>query len=466
MRLLRGDELSGRGDAGLTEMPAEFAGEATVRALLDGLERHCSAYCLLGACNDLPAAVHSDIDFMVAQEDFHRLPKILAAAGGAAGFRLVQEIEHETTARCFVLAQSRPDKVLYLHPDAASDYRRNGRRWLRAEAILKRRRRHANGFWVASAADNFHYYLVKSIEKGRLEKPQATELSRLFAEDPERCGQILEQRFSRASAQRIAAACQTGDWESVFATVLGEELMARAPGYPLRDRAAELGRLIRRWRNPIGLWIAVLGPDGSGKSTVIEHLQAALAPGFRRTVRFHLRPRLLPGTRAAEAVPSTDPHGQQPRGVAASTLKLLYFWADYVLGYLWRVRPLLVRYTLVIFDRYYCDLLIDPRRFRSRGPRWLARAIAAMMPMPDLILILDAPAEVLQARKQEVTVEESARQAQAYREFAASSAVRGRAVVVDAAATVDEVVHACVEQALEVMAKRAARRLRMETSEP
>jgi thymidylate kinase len=446
-------------------MPAGYAGEATVRAFLEGLERHCSAYCLLGACDNLPAEVHSDIDFMVTPEDFVRMPQILAGVAGAAEFRLVQEIEHETTARCFALAQSRQDKVLYLHPDAASDYRRDGRRWLRAEAVLERRRRHARGFWVASAADNFHYYLVKSLEKGRLEQAQARELQRLFAEDPGGCAQILEQRFGRESALRIASACRSGEWQEIFAAVpaLGEELMARAPRYPLRDRAAELGRRIRRWKNPTGMWIAVLGPDGSGKSTVIEQLQAALAPGFRRTARFHLRPRLLPGSKAS-AIANTDPHGQKPRGVAASALKLVYFWADYVVGYWGRVRPLLVRYTLVVFDRYYCDLLIDPRRFRSRAPRWLARAIAALIPMPDLMLILDAPAEVLQARKQEVTAEESARQVEAYREFASSRAARGRAVLVDAARPVDEVVHACVEQALEVMAKRTARRLRMKPS--
>ncbi len=448
-------------------MPAGYAGETTVRAFLEGLERHCSAYCLLGACDNLPAEVHSDIDFMVTPEDFERMPQILAAVADGAGFRLVQEIEHEATGRCLVLAQAGPEKVLYLHPDSASDYRRDGRRWLRAEAVLARRRRHAKGFWVASAADNFHYYLVKSIEKGRLEEPQARELERLFAEDPAGCAQTLEKRFGRESAQRIATACKSGDWQSVFAALpaLGEELMARAPHYSLRDRIAELGRRIRRWRNPNGLWIAVLGPDGSGKSTVIERLHAALAPGFRGTARFHLRPRLLPGTRASE-IANTDPHGQKPRGVLASTTKLVYFWADYVLGYWGRVRPLLVRYTLVIFDRYYCDLLIDPRRFRSRAPHWLARAIAALIPMPHLMLVLDAPAEALQARKQEVTPEESARQVEAYRKFAASHAARGRAVLINAGAGVDEVVSACVEQALDAMAKRTARRLRMETSKP
>jgi thymidylate kinase len=447
----------------LSEAPAGYAGEATVRAFLDELERRCSAYCLLGACDDLPATVHSDIDFMVARADFEQLPSALKAAADATGFRLVQELKHETTARYFVLAQSRQGKILYLHPDAATDYRRSGRTWLRAEAVLKRRRRHANGFWIAAAADNFHYYLIKCIDKGRLEERQAGELSRLFAEDAQGCQEALALRFSRASAERITAACRTGDWGPVLesARALDEELLARTPADSIGTRIAEMGRRLGRWAKPTGLWVAVLGPDGSGKSTVLEQLQEALAPGFRRTARFHLRPRWLRGTSAAEAV-NTDPHGQAPRGVLASAAKLIFFWADYAIGSWVRVRPLLVRSTLVIFDRYYPDLLIDPRRFRDRGPRWLARLVGALIPMPDLMLILDAPAEVLQARKQEVSAEETARQVEAYREFAGSRAARGRAVLVNADRALDEVIHACAEEALARMAKRTAQRLGIE----
>jgi thymidylate kinase len=453
----------GRGEIRLNEVPAGYAGEATVRAFLDELERHCSAYCLLGACDDLHGAVHSDIDFMVARGDFERLPRALKAAADAMGFRLVQELKHETTARYFVLAHSQPGKILYLHPDAATDYRRSGRTWLRAEAVLARRRRHANGFWVAAAADNFDYYLIKCIDKGRLKERQARELSRLFAEDAQGCEEALALRFSPASAERIAAACTTGEWEPVVqrAQALDEELLARAPSDSMGTRIAEMGRRLGRWAKPTGLWVAVLGPDGSGKSTVIENMQAALAMGFRRTARFHLRPQWLRGASAGEAV-NTDPHGQAPRGVLASVAKLIFFWADFAIGYWVRVRPLLVRSTLVIFDRYYPDLLIDPRRFRYKGPRWLARLVGALIPMPDLMLILDAPAEVLQARKQEVSAEETARQVEAYREFAGSKAARGRAVLVNAAAPVDEVVHACAEEVLTRMAARTAQRLHVD----
>lgn len=44
----------------------------------------------------------------------------------------------------------------------------------------------------------------------------------------------------------------------------------------------------------------------------------------------------------------------------------------------------------------------------------LAQFIGTLMPRPGLWVLLDAPAEILQARKQEVPAEETARQRQAY----------------------------------------------------
>jgi thymidylate kinase len=216
-------------------------------------------------------------------------------------------------------------------------------------------------------------------------------------------------------------------------------------------------RGIRRWIQPAGLCVAILGPDGSGKSSVIEQYVRSMSPFFSATRKFHLRPYLF-GASAGGGTPNTDPHGQTPRGSLASMVKALYLWADYGLGYYLRLYPLLAGSALVIFDRYYYDLLIDTRRFRYGGPRWLVGLIARLIPRPDMVLILDAPAEVLQARKQEVPVQESARQVEAYRALAKSATIRGRAVLVDASRPLEEVVRQCVDGTLALLAERAAKR--------
>jgi len=96
------------------------------------------------------------------------------------------------------------------------------------------------------------------------------------------------------------------------------------------------------------------------------------APVFRRTGYFHLRPRVFAGGGTA-VLQVTAPHALPARGKLASLAKLGYFISDYVAGYVLRVWPLAIRSTLVLFDRYFHDLLVDPHRYRYGGSMLFAR---------------------------------------------------------------------------------------------
>jgi thymidylate kinase len=183
--------------------------------------------------------------------------------------------------------------------------------------------------------------------------------------------------------------------------------------------------------------IVFLGPDGCGKSSVIERLEGELSTHFSQVQVYHLRPR-WGGGGARQGAPVLDPHGLPPRSAFSSLAKLIYLTLDYATIYLWRLGASAARAsTLTIFDRYYHDLLVDPRRYRYGAPMWLARRFARLMPSPDLWILLDAPAEVIHKRKQEVPLHETARQCQAFRELIARLP---NAHVIDATAPLDQVV--------------------------
>ena len=162
-----------------------------------------------------------------------------------------------------------------------------------------------------------------------------------------------------------------------------------------------------------GLWVAIYGPDGAGKSAVLHHLALELPPLFSGVRVYHLRIPLRRSVRPTAAV--TDPHAQQPRGSFLSCLKLLYMLVHAWLTHLLVVLPAVGTGQLVLFDRYFHDYAIDPRRyrlpFRSAG---LAGLLGRLAPRPHLQFVLDVPAEVLQARNSEVSPAESERQRQAY----------------------------------------------------
>jgi thymidylate kinase len=139
----------------------------------------------------------------------------------------------------------------------------------------------------------------------------------------------------------------------------------------------------------------------------------------------------------------------------SSALKLAYYLAEAWLGYALRVWPAKVQSTLVLFDRYYHDLLVDPRRYRYGGPMWLARLVGWLIPKPDIFILLDLPAEVAHARKPEVELDEAHRLRRRYLELARELGAH----VVDASRPLDEVVREVEEIVLAHMERRTRARL-------
>ena len=157
-----------------------------------------------------------------------------------------------------------------------------------------------------------------------------------------------------------------------------------------------------------GAVIIIAGPDGAGKSTLAERLEQDTA-GSRRVIRLHHRPRFLPSRRASRQR-TDEPHGVDPYPLAISIIKLIYLAVDYWAGWATRVVPARRRGDLVVLERGWWDITVDPTRYRLAGVGPLARALGRLMPSPDLLAVLDADPSVYFARKAELPLAELERQ--------------------------------------------------------
>jgi thymidylate kinase len=181
------------------------------------------------------------------------------------------------------------------------------------------------------------------------------------------------------------------------------------------------------------LKIVILGPDGAGKSSVIHGLLGKLAWEGCVVKMRHLKPFFFIPQRSESGAVVIDPHGKPPRSALFSLAKIFVWLIEE-----WYVTCFQDRNaTLLIYDRYYHDLLIDPKRYRYGGPLWAAKMVGKLIPQPKLWVLLDAPARVLQARKQEVFLEETARQRQAYMAFVRD---QKHYVIIDASQSLDKVI--------------------------
>jgi thymidylate kinase len=157
--------------------------------------------------------------------------------------------------------------------------------------------------------------------------------------------------------------------------------------------------------------IVIVGPDGSGKSTLTDALEAQLATDGE-VIRLHGRARVLP--RASRHVgPVLEPHKSTPYGTLAGLAKLAYLFVDAQLTWRVVIPRARRRGARVLVERGWLDIAVDPRRYRLRDGR-MARRLARFLPRPDLTIVLDAPASDIYARKPELPMEELDRQIRAW----------------------------------------------------
>lgn len=448
----------------LTRSDQELSGAgAILLRLFNVLDREDIPYCVLHGYEAYPADVPSDVDCVMPAEVLpFRLARLLEANKDAIGAELVQW--RDEASHYFVLAGKDTSGLpTFLQIDVCSDYTLGYCTTYSASEILESRRRYRQ-FWVPAAHIEFGCSLVRRMGKGALDAAHQRWLTDLYRQDPARCDREVARFWGAASMAMIVAAAGSGNWDEVQRHLyrLRAEMLQRLVRRQLRQVIAgwlrHQFRRARRLVRPMhGLHVTVLGPDGAGKSSVLEAVRRQLAPAFFATSYRFFAPSVF--RRAAPAAPNIDPQGKPQRSVWGSVAKAIYWWFDYTIGYYLTVQPERARATLALFDRYLVDALADPKRCRYGGPTWLVQLVWHLVPKPDLVVLLDAPVAVIQSRKQEVPPAETARQREAYRSIVEKIP---QGYIVDAGRPLAQVVADVTALVLRYMAARTAQHLHLE----
>ncbi|MDQ4096067.1 MAG: hypothetical protein M3174_07690 [Actinomycetota bacterium] len=177
------------------------------------------------------------------------------------------------------------------------------------------------------------------------------------------------------------------------------------------------GRLVRRLARSLGMGrpvalrraapvIAIVGPDGAGKGSIIEALRARIPLGVSVA---YFGAAKKPGSERDRASEGSGAGPHPAKETAWIVLRWLKAWRR-LLG----VYAKAWRGVIVLCDRYPVELLATrPRRTRLGAPveRFL---FGRLWPTPDALVVLDAPGEVLFARKGEHSPEILERWRRAY----------------------------------------------------
>jgi thymidylate kinase len=347
-------------------------GEASVR------------YCLLRLPSNIGSPTGGDVDLLIHREDVGSALRVLKTLGFVQlpwrGHLHTHFLSYDLPTDCWIWL------------DIATELSFGPYYALRtlAEAGCLARRQNQEGVFMLAPPDAFWALLLHCVlDKGAIAPHHRARLQELVGvarmDDP--LARVIEVVCPTGwTPMRMMECALRGDWITLeqFAPSLTAAWMRRH-SIGAHQLLVQRGlRLMGRLRNLIrcrGLSVALMGPDGAGKSTLAAAIQKAfIFPA--RSVYMGLYGGYL--TRIDKVrVP-----------VLVVLGRLFILWGRYLIAHYHQLHG-----RLVIFDRYTYDGLLPSRENLS----WLKRIYrwvdAHACPAPDLVLILDAPGELMYERK-------------------------------------------------------------------
>lgn len=169
-------------------------------------------------------------------------------------------------------------------------------------------------------------------------------------------------------------------------------------------------------RKTLGYQISFSGPDGSGKSTVADYLSE-----FFETIKLtnkldHYLPsgyknihelKIVPKNSAVKTQNYTVPYSLPNVSKFQSIIRLSYYSCVFTFAYKFYVEKLKRKNEVVIFDRYFIDMISDPTRSRLSLSKNVVYRFFSHIKFPNLTFIFIAEPSKLIERKGELSQEKA-----------------------------------------------------------
>lgn len=359
--------------------------------VFEKIEQEQIQYCLLRDGDQLEQVAKNggEIDLLVRKDQMKLLEQLLATFG----FTRIPAWGH-APHHFFLAYHKETDCWLKLDVITEVAYGRpvQALRTTLATSCLSNRRR-LGPTYIPSPEDELVTLLLHCVlDKGDFKPARRQRLQRLWGEitDEEYLSALLALYWSPVTTwPQLATLIKDEQWETLLA-----ERETVASRLSARDRLGTLTRQVRErmlrklkrywnWMRPHARSVALLAPDGAGKST--------LAEGIQNTFYYPVSSVYM------GLYQKRDDASPKPRVRGLGFLgRLLTQWQRYL-----SARYNQTQGRLVIFDRYSYDALLPSRRELSKAEQWRRWLLGHACPAPDLVLMLDAPGEVLFSRKGE-----------------------------------------------------------------
>jgi hypothetical protein len=429
-------------------------------ALFQALDREGMRYCVLRNYEGFPDKnIGSDIDLLISPSQLSRAMRALRSIGN---IRIVGYTLRSSVLNLYLEGILRGSEFRSLQVDFITGLNWKGLPYLPVGNVLQAspsRRAGALDFFVPSPVHEAISSLFNSLViGGQLKEKYFLQIQQTFAGRRYEVIAALSPQFGMKAAARVVDAVIEGRRRKILECVRSLRValflrnMLRNPLRGTLNMARHYAReFTLRYSLTTLETVAILAPDSSGKSALVEDLTPLLQSTAKYVQIHHGAPRLPLGNRPRSVTANADFHAGAPRGSLISMARSVQWLLEEWLSQFAEKKNL----TLRILDGSYAGLLIDPKGHGYGGPMWFARLIGRLFPSPDLWILLDP--EGLQSRGREAPSAEALRRVEACRAFVKA---RKNSVILDAGKPIAGITEEAYAAIIETLAQRADSKLR------
>jgi hypothetical protein len=378
--------------------------------LAEALEKSGAAYAVTSGIDDFPRSIGRDIDLLVHERDRLAIAQGAEKAFRAAGWEFTSRRRLNGHYWCF--AVDRLSKTIFEF-DLAGPLQ-----WGPCVFANRPLPDTKIGPFAVDSYARLVKRLILPLLAGQTDKvSKFSSGESIVSETSETAFNRLENCFGTDLTSGLLAAVKTRNADDLFksAPELRKTALFCSIRRPWKLPRAAVNRFIEKlavspFERPLAPVVAIVGPDGVGKSTVIGELRTLLPQllPINGVALRHWRPSFLPplGWLAGQDIPQEGvAHPPRREPGKFRWVRNLYYSVDFTLGSWLKDGPASSFNKIIVYDRCYLDMQADPLRFGLPDAKGLA-TLAKLYRHPDLVVLLEDSPERIHARKPELSVAE------------------------------------------------------------
>ena len=319
---------------------------------------------------------NSDIDLYINFRTNSELLLIIINFSKIFGYKICNIIQYEINSFYIIFSLRNRSVINFISIDVCNNYFFKNRLLLDFKKEIKSENDKYSNNKINQISNllSFKYYFLKKIMKNDINETSLKFLKKIYLSENKKIDLFLLSIYNFKEKNNIVKNIKKLNYFFFKKkSFLLKKKIISTHKIGFFNYIKQIKLIVFRSLNPTGLDIGLLGVDGSGKTTILKkisydftHNKDGFCFIFRNLKTFHLSFLKLKSANKK----TRNPHKKKEYNILLSLIKLIYLTIKELIE-IFYYRFLKIKSHILLFDRIFMDISIDPKRYRIKDNRFV-----------------------------------------------------------------------------------------------